>query len=137
MGSWTAQRFEGVEKFKEKSNVNTFLTQVHPQARIVHKGGNPNVDSYSAFFDNAKLGKTTLDETLKAEEVGDVYVCGIATDVCVASTAHHANELGFRTILIDNCRLDLFSSFSLKIVLFYWSVGLRCLIGETQFWRTA
>ena len=49
----------------------------------------------------------------------DVYVCGIATDVCVgiqlmspycglnnrfsASTAFHANELGFRTILIDDC----------------------------------
>ena len=52
-----------------------------------------------------------------------MYVCGIATDVCVgelasvwsgvtvfvlnyfpiASTAYHANELGFRTILIDNC----------------------------------
>jgi len=40
---------------------------------------------------------------IKGEDVSDVYVCGIATDVCVGSTAFHANELGFRTILIDDC----------------------------------
>ena len=32
-----------------------------------------------------------------------MYVCGIATDVCVASTAFHALELGFRTVLIEDC----------------------------------
>ena len=97
--------------------------KVHPKGRVVHKGINPEVDSYSAFFDNAKLGKTSLEEMIKEEEVSDVYVCGIATDVCVGksitlyilssprsnvgvcagSTAFHANELGFRTILIDDC----------------------------------
>ena len=50
---------------------------------MVHKGINPEVDSYSAFFDNAKLGKTSLEDMIKEEEVCDVYVCGIATDVCV------------------------------------------------------
>ena len=59
--------------------------QVHPKGRIIHKGINPEVDSYSAFFDNAKLGKTSLDEMIKGEEVTDVYVCGIATDVCVGN----------------------------------------------------
>merc|ERR1712227_492577 len=77
--------------------------KVHPKGRVIHKGINPEVDSYSAFFDNAKLGKTSLEEMIRDEEVCDVYVCGIATDVCVASTAFHANELGFRTILIDDC----------------------------------
>ena len=57
--------------------------KVHPKGRVVHKGINPEVDSYSAFFDNAKLGKTSLEEMIKEEEVADVYVCGIATDVCV------------------------------------------------------
>jgi nicotinamidase-related amidase len=92
--------------------------QVHPRGRVIHKGINPNVDSYSAFFDNAKLGKTALAEMILEEGCTDVYVCGIATDVCVgkyvvygldllyvliASTAVHANVLGFRTILIDDC----------------------------------
>ena len=55
----------------------------HPNGKRVLKGFNPNVDSYSAFFDNAKLGKTTLEELISKEGCTDVYVCGIATDVCV------------------------------------------------------
>ena len=57
--------------------------KVHPKARVVYKGVNPNIDSYSAFFDNAKLGKTCLEELISTEGCTDVYVCGIATDVCV------------------------------------------------------
>ena len=76
---------------------------MHPKGKVIHKGINPNIDSYSAFFDNAKLGKTSLADLMTEEGIDDVYVCGIATDVCVASTAFHANELGFRTILVDDC----------------------------------
>ena len=57
--------------------------KVHPKARVVYKGVNPAIDSYSAFFDNAKLGKTCLEELIRDEGCTDVYVCGIATDVCV------------------------------------------------------
>ena len=49
----------------------------------MYKGVNPDVDSYSAFFDNAKLGKTGLAELIKEADCTDVYVCWIATDVCV------------------------------------------------------
>lgn len=76
---------------------------IHPQGSVVHKGTNPNVDSYSAFFDNQKLGHTNLEEVLRSAGITDVYVCGIATDVCVAWTTFHAQELGFRTVLIDDC----------------------------------
>merc|ERR1711936_1286723 len=38
--------------------------KVHPKGRVIHKGINPNIDSYSAFFDNAKLGKTSLEELI-------------------------------------------------------------------------
>ena len=47
----------------------------------------PDIDSYSAFFDNAKLSKTCLEERVKKEGVSDVFVCGIATDVCVGKTS--------------------------------------------------
>ena len=59
--------------------------KLHPRKNIVYKGINPNVDSYSAFFDNAKLGKTPLAELIKDSGCTDVYVCGIATDVCVGN----------------------------------------------------
>ena len=57
--------------------------QVHPKGRVVYKGVNPNIDSYSAFFDNSKLGKTCLEELIRNEGCTDVFVCGIAMDVCV------------------------------------------------------
>jgi nicotinamidase-related amidase len=49
----------------------------------VYKGTNPEIDSYSAFWDNMKLSKTSLDDQLKERFVTDVYVVGLATDVCV------------------------------------------------------
>lgn len=76
--------------------------KVHPKAHNVYKGSNPDVDSYSAFFDNMKLSKTCLDDIIRKEDVTDLYICGIATDVCVASTAFHAQELGYRTILVED-----------------------------------
>ena len=56
---------------------------MHPTGQIIRKGVNRDIDSYSAFFDNKKLSKTELEEIIKKESVSDVYVCGIATDVCV------------------------------------------------------
>eukprot|EP00747_Dinoflagellata_sp_TGD_P100888 gnl/TRDRNA2_/TRDRNA2_168173_c0_seq2.p1 gnl/TRDRNA2_/TRDRNA2_168173_c0~~gnl/TRDRNA2_/TRDRNA2_168173_c0_seq2.p1 ORF type:complete len:240 (-),score=39.54 gnl/TRDRNA2_/TRDRNA2_168173_c0_seq2:178-897(-) len=53
---------------------------------IVHKGGNTFVDAYSAFADNIKAVKTELDDTLKAKGIEELYVVGIATDVCVIAT---------------------------------------------------
>ena len=53
---------------------------------LVSQGANPDVDSYSAFFDNKKLSKTSLEDILKKEDVTDLYICGIATDVCVGNT---------------------------------------------------
>jgi nicotinamidase-related amidase len=51
----------------------------------VYKGTNPEIDSYSAFWDNMKLSKTSLDDQLRERSVTDVYVVGLATDVCVGT----------------------------------------------------
>ena len=78
---------------------------VAPNAVIVKKGQDPDVDSYSAFWDNSKLRATELQATLSAAEVEEVFVCGIATDVCVKATTIDALEHGFRVSLIeDACR---------------------------------
>lgn len=49
----------------------------------IYKGTNPEVDSYSAFWDNSKLTDTKLEAQLKMRNITDVYVCGVAYDVCV------------------------------------------------------
>lgn len=71
-------------------------------ALIIRKGTSPDVDSYSAFWDNDKRSCTILDKKLKAQEITDVFICGIAYDVCVASTASHAMQLGYRTVIVDD-----------------------------------
>jgi nicotinamidase-related amidase len=76
--------------------------QVPPNSVVVKKGHNPNVDSYSAFFDNKKVAQTELEGHLRSFGITDCYLCGIAYDVCVGATAAHSLEVGFRTILVDN-----------------------------------
>ena len=41
--------------------------KVHPKAQVVYKGVNPNIDSYSAFFDNAKLGRVRQRSSAERE----------------------------------------------------------------------
>ncbi len=73
--------------------------------RIVKKGTSTEVDSYSAFFDNARLKATGLLEYLKEKRVVEVYICGLATDYCVKHTALDALSLGFKTWVVeDACR---------------------------------
>lgn len=57
-----------------------------PQASVVKKGIAPNIDSYSAFYDNKKLGHTELESIVRSHNVTDTYICGIATDVCVGKS---------------------------------------------------
>jgi len=72
---------------------------------VIHKGVDPDVDSYSGFFDNARRHATGLADTLRQRNVTDVYIMGLATDYCVKATALDAASLGFRThLLLDGCR---------------------------------
>ena len=61
----------------------SWLYQKDPSLRAANAGFSKK--NQVAFFDNAKLGKTKMDEILRAAGVTDVYVCGIATDVCVGN----------------------------------------------------
>lgn len=71
----------------------------HPDldvSRIDHvqrKGQNPAVDSYSAFRDNDRAALTGLTDYLKAKDVSEVDICGLATDYCVKFSAIDAVEM--------------------------------------------
>ena len=71
------------------------MLQVPPSASIVYKGSNPDIDSYSAFFDNGKLSHTEMEEYLRSHGVTDAYVCGIAYDVCVGESTSHRKGKGY------------------------------------------
>ncbi|MBM3837339.1 MAG: bifunctional nicotinamidase/pyrazinamidase [Verrucomicrobia bacterium] len=74
-------------------------------AKIFVKGTDPRIDSYSGFFDNGHRKATGLGDYLKQRGASEAYVAGLATDYCVKFTALDAQQLGFKTSLIeDACR---------------------------------
>jgi nicotinamidase/pyrazinamidase len=77
-----------------------------PHARlIIRKGDDAAVDSYSAFLAADRRSATGLDGYLRSRSVKRVFVCGLATDFCVAWTALDARAAGFEVVLVeDACR---------------------------------
>jgi nicotinamidase/pyrazinamidase len=73
--------------------------------KVFPKGTDPEIDSYSGFFDNGHLKATGLGDFLRERGVTDVYLLGLATDYCVKATALDAKQLGFTThLIVDGCR---------------------------------
>jgi nicotinamidase/pyrazinamidase len=72
-----------------------------PIDAIVRKGSDRETDSYSGFRNNwnpvGERPPTGLAGYLRERGIGDVYVCGLARDVCAKWTAEDAADLGFRT----------------------------------------
>jgi nicotinamidase/pyrazinamidase len=71
---------------------------------VIRKGSDPAVDSYSGFRENhgpaGARPSTGLAGWLRERGVDEVFVCGLARDVCVLWTAQDAAELGFRASLL-------------------------------------
>ena len=70
--------------------------------KIIQKGTDPDVDSYSVFFDIGRRKKTDLHDYLSLKNVDEVFVMGLATDYCVKFTALDAVSLGYKTYLIED-----------------------------------
>lgn len=76
-----------------------------PISKVICKGMNVDVDSYSAFYDNGRKEKTELEAYLKQKGIEVLYIAGVATDYCVKFSVLDALSLGFETYLItDACR---------------------------------
>jgi nicotinamidase/pyrazinamidase len=95
----------------------------HPALRtdaadlVVRKGFRPEIDSYSAFFENDKTTPTGLDGYLRARGAKRLTLAGLATDFCVQYSALDAARLGFEvTVRLDLCRaIDLQGSLAASL----------------------
>jgi nicotinamidase/pyrazinamidase len=71
---------------------------------IIRKGTDPLVDSYSAFRNNwnaaGQRPSTGLAGYLRDRGIEQVFICGLARDVCVKWTAEDAADAGFQTFVI-------------------------------------
>lgn len=69
---------------------------------VFRKGMNPEIDSYSGFFDNAHAKSTGLAGYLKEKNAEDLYFCGLAADYCVYFSIMDALNIGFSATLIED-----------------------------------
>lgn len=83
--------------------------QVDHADLIIRKGNNPQIDSYSAFFENDHTTPTGLEGYLRTRGIDEVVMVGLALDFCVNFSAVDAAKLGFKTVVREDlCRaIDL------------------------------
>ena len=76
---------------------------------ILRKGFRPQIDSYSAFYENDRVTATGLGGYLRDRGLTRVFLAGLAYDFCVGYSALDARRLGFEAIVLsDACRaIDL------------------------------
>ncbi|WP_455820449.1 bifunctional nicotinamidase/pyrazinamidase [Pseudomonas cerasi] len=85
--------------------------KLHPQLNQalltlqVFKGENPDIDSYSAFYDNGQRHQTPLHSWLQQHAITALTVMGLATDYCIKYSVLDALALGYRVTLVSaGCR---------------------------------
>ena len=92
---WPDHCVQGTEGAASAPGLNTDAIE-----RVFPKGTDAGVDSYSGFFDNGRRNSTGLAGFLRAREVDEIYIVGLATDYCVKFTALDAAEQGFATRVV-------------------------------------
>ena len=68
--------------------------------KIIYKGINSQIDSYSGFYDNAKIRSTGLSDYLKAKNVTSIDFVGLVTEYCVKFSALDSINENFKTRVI-------------------------------------
>ena len=69
---------------------------------IFRKGTNPEIDSYSGFYDNAHLKATGLTGYLKEKGATELYFAGLAAEYCVYFSILDALKEDFSATLIED-----------------------------------
>lgn len=92
---------------------NTSGAELHPKLdagvieAIFRKGMDPEIDSYSGFYDNGHKKSTGLAGYLREKGAKDLYFCGLAADICVYYSILDALEDGFQATLIEDASRPL------------------------------
>jgi nicotinamidase/pyrazinamidase len=86
-----------------------------PHAQLIlRKGFRPQIDSYSAFFENDRKTPTGLAGYLRERGMTRVFIAGLAFDYCVRYSAEDAQSQGFAVVIVEDvCRaIDVAGSFA-------------------------
>jgi nicotinamidase/pyrazinamidase len=75
---------------------------------IFRKGMDPEIDSYSGFYDNNHQLSTGLAGCLRDKGAVDLFFCGLAADICVYYTILDSILEGFSATLIEDASCPLY-----------------------------
>src|ERR1700730_18376575 len=67
---------------------------------VIRKGFRPDIDSYSAVYENGRPPPTALAGYLRDRGWRQIFLAGLATDFCLHSSAVDARRFGFDTVVI-------------------------------------
>lgn len=87
---------------------NSKGAEFHPELKtakieaIFRKGMDPEIDSYSGFYDNGHKKSTGLAGYLREKGATELYFCGLAADVCVYYSIKDALKENFSATLIED-----------------------------------
>ena len=86
----------------QESRGSDFPTTLNIKAidKIIYKGTNSQIDSYSGFHDNGKIRSTGLSDYLKAKNITSIDYVGLVTEYCVKFTVFDSIKEGFRSRVI-------------------------------------
>lgn len=91
---WPDHCVQGTEGARFHDGLNT-----DPADMIVRKGFRPQVDSYSAFFENDRKTPTGLEGYLRSRGIDRLTLVGLALDYCVNFSAVDGAMLGFNVVV--------------------------------------
>jgi nicotinamidase/pyrazinamidase len=98
---------------RETAGADFHRDLAHGKAELIlRKGFRPEIDSYSAFFENDRKTPTGLSGYLRTRGFKRLFMAGLATDFCVHYSAVDGAALGFEVVVLeDGCRaIDLAGS---------------------------
>jgi nicotinamidase/pyrazinamidase len=101
---WHPENTKHFEKWPVHCVQNTYGASFYPQLEdskiqeVFLKGTSTEDDGYSAF----EATSSDLEKYLKSKNIKDLYVCGLATDYCVLSSALDALKTGFNVFIIED-----------------------------------
>lgn len=96
---------------------------------VVRKGYRETIDSYSGFLENDHKTRTGLAGYLGERGLKRLFICGLATDFCVAWTALDGIASGFETVVIDDATRAIDTNGSLEAA---WSKMAAAGVGRMR-----
>jgi nicotinamidase/pyrazinamidase len=96
---------------------------------IIRKGYRETIDSYSAFKENDHRTPTGLAGYLGERGLKRLFICGLATDFCVAWTAEDGIAAGYETVVIEDATRAIDTGGSLEAA---WTRMTELGVGRAQ-----